>query len=74
MQMETVPGGMTVNFACLKADAAVQIPQDNPAQALLLAKQVFVQVYDGARKLYGDLSPVLVPPRYLPSLMLCFFL
>ena len=43
---------------------AVQIPHDNPAQALVLAKQVTVLVYEGARKLCGDLSPVLVPPRY----------
>jgi hypothetical protein len=40
-----------------------QVPQDNPAQALVLAKQVTVLVYDGARKLCGGLSPVLVPPR-----------
>ena len=45
----------------------VQIPQDNPAQALVLAKQVTVMVYEGARKLYGELSPVLVPPRYTSS-------
>ena len=41
----------------------VQVPQDNPAQAMVLAKQVTVLVYDGARKLCGGLSPVLVPPR-----------
>ncbi|KAL3131184.1 hypothetical protein ABBQ38_000488 [Trebouxia sp. C0009 RCD-2024] len=40
-----------------------KIPGDNPAQALVLAKQMTVMVYEGARKLYGDLSPVLVPPR-----------
>lgn len=42
-----------------------KIPGDNPAQALVLAKQVTVMVYEGARKLYGDLSPVLVPPSIL---------
>lgn len=42
---------------------AMQVPQDNPAQALVLAKQVTVAVYQGARKLCGDLAPVLVPPR-----------
>ena len=42
----------------------VQIPHDNPAQALVLAKQVTVLVYEGARKLCGDLSPVRGPPRY----------
>ncbi|DBA84176.1 TPA: hypothetical protein ACH3X1_006641 [Trebouxia sp. C0004] len=42
-----------------------KVPQDNPAQALVLAKQVTVLVYDGARKLCGGLSPVLVPPRIL---------
>ena len=41
-----------------------QIPQDNPAQALVLAKQMTVLIYEGARKMCGDLSPVLVPPRY----------
>lgn len=42
----------------------VQVPHDNPAQALVLAKKVTVMVYERARKLFGDLSPVLVPPRY----------
>ena len=52
--------------------SGVQIPGDNPAQALVLAKQVTVMVYEGARKLYGDLSPVLVPPRCTPFPMPCF--
>ena len=41
----------------------VQVPQDNPVQALKLAKQIAIAVYEGARKLGGDVSPVLVPPR-----------
>ena len=55
-----------------EAICGVQIPGDNPAQALVLAKQVTVMVYEGARKLYGDLSPVLVPPRCTPSPLPCF--
>ncbi len=42
------------------------MPHDNPAQALVLSKQITIAVYDGARKLCGDLGPVLVPPRQLP--------
>ena len=41
----------------------LQVPQDNPVQALKLAKQIAIAVYEGARKLGGDVSPVLVPPR-----------
>lgn len=52
----------------MRGGVTAQVPQDNPAQALVLAKQVTVLVYDGARKLDGDLCPVLVPPRYnLPA-------
>lgn len=47
----------------MRSGMTAQVPQDNPAQALVLAKQVTVLVYDGARKLDGDLCPVLVPPR-----------
>lgn len=41
----------------------IQVPDDNPVQALALAKQITIAVYAGARNLGGDLGPVLCPPK-----------
>ena len=62
-QYDALPPGQ---YAANCNRMTVQVPHDNPAQALLLAEQVTIAVYEGARKLGGDLGPVLVPPRCIP--------